>query len=76
MATSEFDWEHWSRAPFDMTFLSGGQSGKLNPKMGYQLYLGENSEPQMIPTSNLGQPGLTQGPTQAPFDDNLVPKKI
>ena len=41
-----------------------------------QMYLGENSEPQMIPTSNLGQPGHTQGPTQAPFDDNLDPKKV
>ena len=41
-----------------------------------QLYLGENPEPQMIPTSNLGQPGLTQGPTQFPFDDNLGPKKV
>ena len=41
-----------------------------------QLYLGEKSEPQVIPTSNLGQPGLTQGPTQIPFDDNLGPKKV
>ena len=43
MATSEVEWEHWSRAPFDMTFLSGGQSGKRGSLIRIAYQLGHSS---------------------------------